>query len=115
MHLAFDWRKIHLPLSIAHNYLPEEIENLLRRHSSPYWLVVEDTHIRLERPDWVALACRIASIDHNAYTMVDNDGFAEEVFRSEEAARAHMLAESSSDDDSVTSAEDLVYEREAYI
>ena len=115
MHLAFDWRKLRLRLSVAHNYLPEEMESLLRRHSSPYWLVVEGTAIRLERPDWVSLACRIASADHNAYTRVEDDGFAEDFFRSEEAARAHMRAESSSDDDSVTSAEDMVFEREVYL
>lgn len=116
MHLAYGWHKRVLLMSRSVNYTVEELEALLHRRAGPHWLVVEGTAIRLERPDWVTLACRAVALDHNAYTVIPDDGFARDMARRERAAVDHMLAESSSDEEgSVTSAEDMVYEREAYI
>ena len=114
MHLAFSWQKLRVPLSNSYNYTPEELEHILHRHTYPYWLVVEGTAIRLEQA-CVALACRVMSLDHNAYTLVEDDGFQQDMAGRERAVTEHMLEDSSSDEESVTSTEDMVFEREVYM
>jgi hypothetical protein len=115
MHLAYGWHRTPLHLDRNHNYIPEELEDMLRRHQAPHWLIVEGGPIRLILPSWVTLACRVVCLDHNAYALVDDDGFVVDMARRELAIEAHMRADSSSDDESVTSNEDMVYEREVYM
>jgi hypothetical protein len=127
MRLCFGWARRPVQLSITSRVLPEYLSaRLLRfvgptdsqlRHTRPVFLEIEGTYLRIP-PGAFWFACQAAAIYHNAlaYDAPSDDGFQAEMQQIEAEVQARIDAEptESSDNDSVTSAEDLVYDNFFY-
>lgn len=74
-----------IPLSATRKYFPEQVMELCRRSSPPYYIIVENTFIPLNGPECLELACNITSAYHNgiASNAPEDDGFTEEIQRIE--------------------------------
>jgi hypothetical protein len=117
MLLSHTWARRPIPLSSTRHYHPEEVEAKRRRHTGPHWLTVEGTHIPLDSPDDMSLACRAVSAYHNyvAYNVPPDDGFAREVLVLEAKWQQHMEESSSDEEDGVYSDDDQVFDKEVYL
>jgi len=64
-----------IPLHSTRKYIPEEIFQLCKGSSPPYYIRVENTDIPINTEDAFSLACEITSAYHNwvAYNAPDND------------------------------------------
>ena len=127
MRLCFGWQRRPVPLSATTRVLPEQLHaRLLRyvgppdspfRYTHPVFLDVEGTYLRVP-PGAFWFACQAAAVYHNAIARDAplDDGFEADMRQREAAIQARLEAEPSepSDDDSVTSAEDLVYDNFFY-
>ena len=104
-------------MTSTRRYLPDELHQHCNRVSGPFWFKVEDKYIQILTESSLKLACEAVSAYHDSicYNIPVDDGFAEETIRMEAAARAHMEAESSDEDEYVTSDEDMEYPTEVYI
>lgn len=115
MKLHYSWSKRAFRLSSTTRAIPEQLLARAERVSGPYWISVEGVYHRVLRGSQLALACEIVASYHNSvsYNAPVDDGFARDM----EQRELRLLLEPpvESDTDSVTSAEDMVYDREFYI
>ena len=119
MQLHATWRQIDVGMSATRGVHADELLERIRLCSPPYWLSVEGTFIRLPCHHELLLACRVVAAEHNAiaYNMPEDDGFAQEIADIEARVQAHLEdpAESDESGDSVSSSEDMIFEKYCYI
>jgi hypothetical protein len=119
MQLHVTWQKIDVGMSATRGCHADELLARVRLCSPPYWLSVEGTFIRLSSRGELWVACQAVAAEHNAiaYNVPEDDGFAQEIADIEARVQAHLEdpAESEDSGDSVSSSEDMVYERCVYI
>ena len=118
MKLHYSWSKRAFRLSSTARAIPEQLLARAERVSGPYWLSVEGVYHRVLPGPQLALACELAASYHNSisYNAPADDGFARDMAQRELRVINRMLeAPDESDTDSVTSAEDQIFEREFYI
>ena len=115
MKLHYSWSKRAFRLSSTTRAIPEQLLARAERVSGPYWISVEGVYHRVLRGSQLALACEIVASYHNsvAYNAPVDDGFARDMEQRE--LRLILEPPVESDTDSVTSADDMVYDREFYI
>lgn len=127
MKLCFGWQRRPVRLSATAHIIPEALLAGLSRYVGPpesrlrgvrpVWLDVEGTHILIP-PGAFWFACQAAAAYHNAvaYNVPEDDGFEADMRQREAYIQSRIDAEpsESSDNDSVTSAEDLVYDQFFY-
>ena len=110
MHVVHGWQKRTLPLQGTRYYYPEEVLAMFRRVSKPLWLVVGDTHIPIHERNQSFAAEAVAAYHNDLCQVPEPDtAWAQDTQRAEAEAQAHMEAESSDDEDYVTSEEDIDY------
>lgn len=108
------WGGHEVKLNTARVLLPEEVMEKLTEKAGPYWINVEGKRIRVFPGSCMQLAAEIFTAYHGAYA-TESDGFQEHTARYERLLQEQLdAASSSSDNDTVTSAEDLVFEDQAY-
>lgn len=116
--LRYGHSRTPLRLSATRRYLSDELLSMIQRRMPPYCLFVDDVRIVLPTDEALWVGCQAAAAYHNylAHNAPHPDGFQEDMEAREARARAHMEAESSSEDeDYVTSEEDMDYPTEFYI
>lgn len=113
--IAHGWNRRPFDMSATRTYLPEEVMEWAENVCMPYWVLVDSQAIMFASES-LALMCEIVSTCHNsiAYNAQPDDGFTDLMQSIQDEVAEHMEAESSSDDEYVTSDEDLVYEEQAY-
>ena len=115
MQLLYGWGKQALLLSGQCRYTPEFIFEQIQTKRRPYWVRIEGECIQISA-EGLWLAVQLVTMYHNALVVHSDDGFSARIQEAEERVQAHLDdPNDSSEDDIVTSEDDMVYEREAYI
>ena len=119
MQLHATWRQIDVGMSATRGVHADELLERIRLCSPPYWLSVEGTFIRLSSRGELWVACQAVAAEHNAiaYNVPEDDGFAQEIADIEARVQAHLEdpAESEDSGGSVSSSEDMIFEKYCYI
>ena len=110
--LCHGWNKTPLLLYNTSRYIPEQIEQMAKRQTSPYWLRVDGTHVRVNGRHAFKLACEAVCVYHNSVctNAPDQTTFIETIAQVELRVEAHMDASSSEGDDGVYSEDDIDYD-----
>lgn len=119
INLHYGHSRTALFLSSTRRYLPDELLSMMQDRYAPYWLWVENAWISLPTQEALWVGCQAAAAYHSylAYNAPLPDGFEEDMAEREASVQARMEASSSSDSDEeyVTSDEDMDYPTEFYI
>lgn len=81
MNIHHGWCHRAIPLSATRTYSEDEMREMCRRVSPPFWLNVEGKMLHIQGEECLAFSCQISSIYHNsiAYNALEDDGFSTEM------------------------------------
>ena len=102
MDLWHTWSRIPFNLSATRKYSADEIWEMCKRKTGPFWLRVDNKLIPVSKEACLFFACQVSSAYHDwvAYNAPEDDGFAQDMAEREERIRLHMLEPDSDDSDS---------------
>ena len=114
MRLMYSNRYHVLPVDTSRALIPEELVDMMLSRRGPYFVEVEGKKIRVTPGTAMNLACEIFAAYH-APSALDDDGFQSHTERFEQSMTQRLLTDpSSSDSESVSSSDDLVYDNQCY-